>query len=139
MPRKPCSLCGRPADISFVILSSTLRIHPRRQKSSHSVAYCNSCVRAVINSRTASDNTQLHSPLIEALTTCYHALTSNSDLTANPKSQEMETNAHTEATAQPTTSAATAVSCGPCLIASNSRKFTQKTSEAPPDNSESRS
>jgi hypothetical protein len=122
MPQKPCSLCGRPADFAFVILASTLRVHPRVQKSSSSVAYCDTCIQAVTNSRTASGDTQPHSHLIDALTQCYHALTHNSELAAYQKSQEEESDAHTQATSQSTTSAATAVSCGPCLIACNSRQ-----------------
>jgi hypothetical protein len=122
MPAKPCSLCGRPADVSFVVLASTLRSTPRRQKSSHSVAYCNSCVGAVINSRTASDETRPHSSLTNALTQCYQALTSNSELTASQEIQKEGLNVQSQATAQSTTSAAPGVSCGPCLIARNSRQ-----------------
>jgi len=135
MRPKPCSLCGQPADFSFVLLASTLRLSPRRQKSSESIAICETCIRAVINSRTTADEVRPASPLNYALTTCYHALTKHSANERDLPFPENFADEHLQSTAQPTTLGTEPVSCRPCLIACNSRKFTRQQGNEPSDNS----
>ena len=42
---KACSVCGSQAEVSLVVLVSTLGLKPRQQKSSEAVSVCRGCLR----------------------------------------------------------------------------------------------
>lgn len=119
MRPKPCSLCGQPADFSFVILASTLRISPRRQKSSTSIPICNSCLRRPAE-RNSPDH---HQGLSDALTTARGAF--STALARSP--EEVPTDDSPKTCPEPANDAAADTSCRPSLTACNSRHFDDPT------------
>lgn len=127
MQPKPCRLCGQPADVAFVVLSSTLRISPRRQKSSSSIAICKPCVNAFINARSSTEVVGVGTTLTEALATCYHALTRQFERDTEPKELGETAHEQVEPSTQPTSTHEHGVSCRPCLTACNSRHFDDPT------------
>jgi len=66
MEPKPCSRCSRPADFSLALLLSTIRIRPRVQKCSQTIALCNSCIHDVLASSDTSPLTELQQRAITA-------------------------------------------------------------------------
>jgi hypothetical protein len=123
MQPKPCSLCGSPADVSFVILASTLRIRPRRQNTSASVPFCQSCINGVLSNSHFEMVGSHPSPFTDALTNCFGALTKQSSQQINPVETIGVTNAKSQTSSQPTSQEDTDASCRPCLIACNSRHY----------------
>jgi hypothetical protein len=77
MSAKPCALCGRPADISVLLLVSTLRISPRDQQSAPAIPLCKACVSISEDSGTSTEP-KVDVCLTEALTTACKALTKHS-------------------------------------------------------------
>src|SRR4051812_12270515 len=123
MRPKPCSLCGNPADFSFVILASTLQVRPRQQQSSAAVPFCRSCIEAALSSRSIEPLGSHPSPITDALTAALHALTESSSEQFNLTKHTGGTDAKPQTPTQPTSGAATEASCRPCLIACNSRHY----------------
>jgi hypothetical protein len=114
MEPKPCSRCSQPADFSLAFLLSTIRVRPRAQKCSQTIALCNSCLHDVLASLGTSPLADLQQPLISA----YTAIAGPSDVALNRESQD-------SASAEPHQDEKAAVSSRPCLIAGNLRKFTR--------------
>ena len=68
METKPCSRCLRPADFSLALLLSTIRVRPRAQKCSQTIALCNSCINDVLASLATSSLLDLQKAFINAHT-----------------------------------------------------------------------
>src|SRR5690242_11633642 len=116
MRPKPCSLCGSPADISFVVIASTLRVRPRCQEYSTSVLFCHSCMGVLLSVCSPELAPQSALPLTDALTSTFHALTKRRSLQFNPTKDIGGKDAQSQTTTQPTSGTATDASCRPCLI-----------------------
>ena len=112
METKPCSRCSRPADFSLALLLSTIRVRPRAQKCSQTIALCNSCLHNVLARLGTSPLADLQQPLINA----YTAVVGPSGAALIGESQD-------SAKAEPHHDDGAAVSSRPCLTAGNSRQF----------------
>jgi hypothetical protein len=82
MSVRPCSLCGRSADISVLLLVSTLRVSPRDQQSAPTIPLCKACVSLSATSGT-STKSEVDARLAQALTTACKALTGHSNERSN--------------------------------------------------------
>jgi hypothetical protein len=122
MRPKPCSLCGNPAEYSLQFLLSTLGRTPRLQKTTSAVLLCSACMQGCF----ASMEPVRPSTLIEPLKTTYTKFASHSDEPSNSASLPNDNVEPAEGT---TSAAGNPASCGPHLIACNSRKFTQTTGD----------
>jgi len=118
MESKPCSRCSQPADFSLALLLSTIRVRPRAQKCSKTIALCNCCLHSVLASLGTSPLADLQQPLISAYTKI-----------AGPYSFALNRQSQDSANAEPHQGGRAAGSSRPCLIAGNSRKFTQTASQ----------
>jgi len=126
MNPKPCSLCGQPADVSFVILASTLRISPRQQKSSAAVPFCKACLRLSVG----QDSPDPYQTLSDALTTAKGAFL----LVFARFSEEVRTNDdHSKGGSESASDAQPGASCRPSLTACNSRHFDEVPDPEEPD------
>ena len=123
MRPKPCSLCGQLADVSFVVLASTLRVHPRRQQTSPSIPFCHWCVESFLRASLPSVDRNIVSPLTGALTTTYNALTNGISSQPIQESDTKGSHADQQAVTGTTSADGTEASCRPCLIACNSRHY----------------
>jgi hypothetical protein len=116
METKPCSRCSRPASFSLAFLLSTIGRTPRLQKCTKTITLCNSCLSALTGTLACSPIPDLNNALQQAYTA----------FTGQPSERSESQNC--QATAQKGEghhpAEAAAVSCRPCLIACNSRKFT---------------
>jgi hypothetical protein len=118
MSSKPCSLCGQPADISVLLLASTLRISPRQQESSPSVRFCSAC----LGLRHEQMSFGVHARLADALTRTCEALTRHSNEHAHSPNRASGSAMPQPICPEPTNGDGRAASCRPCLIACNSRQ-----------------
>jgi hypothetical protein len=125
MSTKPCSLCGRAADISVLVLISTLRIAPRHQHSAPSIPLCNACLSV----SATSARPEVQARLTNALTTACSALTRHSDEQSNSPKGFFGNCTPQPIPAGPTTAAEVAAGCRPCLIACNSRQYDEREKE----------
>jgi hypothetical protein len=116
---KPCSLCGRPADVSILLLVSTLRIKPRQQESSPSISFCNAC----LNLRHEQASPEVLARLADALTRACEALTRHSNEHSDSKGTTDRSTAPQPVCPGAASDGGPGASCRPCLIACNSRQF----------------
>jgi hypothetical protein len=129
MRPRPCSLCGYPADVSVVLLLSTLRVSSRSQQSTKSIPFCAPCMSAFVGESRASGEPSLVSALRTALTPAWNALTTH------PEEQSLATNPDlqhppVQVIGQGSTCAVEAeASCRPCVTPCNSRQFDEPQKE----------
>lgn len=119
MTPKSCSLCGRPADSSAVVIVSTLRVSPRRQQSSTAIPFCNACLTTA---RTTNGIT-VGQCVSAALTTASDALTRQSDEQSHsPKAHSLALSTKRNGS-ESTSAVRPQASCRPCVTPCNSRQF----------------
>jgi len=109
METRACSRCSRPADFSLALLLSTIRVRPRVQKCSRTIALCHSCLKDIVASLASSPLSDLRQPLISA----YTAIADRSTAVLNPEKRDPDTAGVQDGEA--------AASSRPCLTAGNSR------------------
>lgn len=119
MRPRPCSLCGRPADVSAVVLLSTLRISPRRQQSTKAVVFCTACINAFLNDGGEPDDSNTIQRLSDALTPAWNALTRHSDEQSHSKNDIPNQIVRSQSTSGVEAEA----SCRACVTPCNSRQF----------------
>ncbi len=126
MKPKPCSLCGQPADVSFIILASTLGISPRQQKSSAAIPFCTACLRTAADRNTPDH----HQGLIDALTTAEGAFLRA--FARHPEGVRIH-DEHPQVCQKSASAALADASCRPSLTAWNSRQFDEVPEPEEPD------
>lgn len=118
MKPRSCSLCGLPADVSVVLLVSTLRVSPRRQQSTTAIPLCNACLTAAA----ISDSSEVGRVVAQALTQACSVLTSQSNEQPNPPNPPSLSVAGESVGPESTSAVAHAASCRPCVTPCNSRQ-----------------
>lgn len=129
MRPRPCSLCGHPADVSVVVVLSTLRIRSRRQQYTKSVPFCAVCFGEFINGFHSPDDPSFVSTFADALTPAWNALTKESDeqsLIAKARSQDSPSQI---IGSESTSAVRPNASCRPCVTPCNSRQFDEAKKE----------
>src|ERR1043166_6119201 len=80
MRPRSCSLCGQPADVSALLLLSTLGVRNRRQQSAKAIPLCNACISVARESSVPV----VGNSLTDALTLAWNALTRQSHEYSHP-------------------------------------------------------